>query len=410
MSKVVEKFIEYVKIDTEPVPGAGVVPTTEKEFDLARVLVKQLQDMGVPDVRLDEKHCFVYATIPSNLPEDKKVPAIGFMAHMDTAPDMSGKDVKPRVLCYEGGDIVLNEELNIVMKISETPELPTYIGKHLIVTDGTTLLGADDKAGIAEIMEMAEYFMTNPEVPHGTIKIAFTPDEEGGGGIHYFDIEAFGADGAYTVDGGILGGMDYECFNAAGAELTITGYAIHPGSAKGRMLNAALIGMEFNSLLPVEQIPAYTEGAEGFFHLSSFTGNVDQAVLDYAIRDHDRTKFEQKKALFLACAEFLNTKYGRKVAEVKLTEQYCNMKEMIIPEHTHLIDNANEAMRRLGITPINSPIRGGTDGSTLSFRGLPCPNLCTGGHNCHGRFEYACVEEMESCVEILKNIIKIYAE
>lgn len=410
MSNVIEKFLKYVKIDTQSADEQDCFPSTEKQKELGRLLAKELQEMGASDVVFDENYCYVYATVPANLRKEKQAPVIGFISHMDTSPAVSGKDVKPRIVeNYSGGDILLNAEEHIVLSEAENPELAHLLGKSLIVTDGTTLLGADDKAGVAEIMTLAEYLLTHPEVEHGTIRIGFTPDEEVGQGVDHFDVEGFGADFAYTVDGGELGELEYENFNAAGAKLIVNGYSVHPGSAKNKMLNAVLLAQEFQSLLPVHENPASTEGYEGFFHPDSIKGSVEKVTVDYIIRDHSREKFEQKKALFLKCADFLNEKYGREIFMVQMKDSYYNMKEKILPQNAHLIDNAVKAMEMAGVVPKISPIRGGTDGARLSFMGLPCPNLCTGGANFHGRFEYACVESMESCVEILKNIVSLYA-
>ena len=372
----------------------------------------ELKEMGASDVRMDEEYGYVYATIPSTLKEGgKEVPVIGFIAHMDTSPAVSGKDVKPRIVeNYDGKDIVLNQELNIILPVEENPELLEYEGKKLIVTDGTTLLGADDKAGVAEIMTMAQTLLAHPEKEHGTIRIAFTPDEEVGRGVDHFDVEGFQADYAYTVDGGALGELEYESFNAAGARLHVNGYSVHPGSAKNKMLNAILLAQEFQSLLPVFETPAATEGYEGFYHADRMTGTVESAQVDYIIRDHARELFEKKKAYFRETADFLNKKYGKEIFTVEMQDSYYNMKEKIYPENAHLIDTAVKAMEEAGVTPLIAPIRGGTDGSRLSFMGLPCPNLCTGGMNYHGRYEYVCIESMEKCVEIILNIISLYAE
>lgn len=372
----------------------------------------ELKEMGASDVRMDEEYGYVYATIPSTLKEEgKEVPVIGFIAHMDTSPAVSGKDVKPRIVeNYDGKDIVLNQELNIILPVEENPELLEYEGKKLIVTDGTTLLGADDKAGVAEIMTMAQTLLAHPEKEHGTIRIAFTPDEEVGRGVDHFDVEGFQADYAYTVDGGALGELEYESFNAAGARLHVNGYSVHPGSAKNKMLNAILLAQEFQSLLPVFETPAATEGYEGFYHADRMTGTVESAQVDYIIRDHSRELFEKKKAYFREAADFLNKKYGKEIFTVEMQDSYYNMKEKIYPENAHLIDTAVKAMEEAGVTPLIAPIRGGTDGSRLSFMGLPCPNLCTGGMNYHGRYEYVCIESMEKCVEIILNIISLYAE
>lgn len=412
MSTVVDKFLKYVTIDTQSDEDSTTSPSTEKQKDLARLLMGELKEMGASDVRMDEEYGYVYATIPSTLKEEgKEVPVIGFIAHMDTSPAVSGKDVKPRIVeNYDGKDIVLNQELNIILPVEENPELLEYEGKKLIVTDGTTLLGADDKAGVAEIMTMAQTLLAHPEKEHGTIRIAFTPDEEVGRGVDHFDVEGFQADYAYTVDGGALGELEYESFNAAGARLHVNGYSVHPGSAKNKMLNAILLAQEFQSLLPVFETPAATEGYEGFYHADRMTGTVESAQVDYIIRDHSRELFEKKKAYFREAADFLNKKYGKEIFTVEMQDSYYNMKEKIYPENAHLIDTAVKAMEEAGVTPLIAPIRGGTDGSRLSFMGLPCPNLCTGGMNYHGRYEYVCIESMEKCVEIILNIISLYAE
>ncbi|WP_462414806.1 peptidase T [Eisenbergiella tayi] len=412
MSTVVDKFLKYVTIDTQSDEDSTTSPSTEKQKDLARLLVGELKEMGASDVRMDEEYGYVYATIPSTLKEEgKEVPVIGFIAHMDTSPAVSGKDVKPRIVeNYDGKDIVLNQELNIILPVEENPELLEYEGKKLIVTDGTTLLGADDKAGVAEIMTMAQTLLAHPEKEHGTIRIAFTPDEEVGRGVDHFDVEGFQGDYAYTVDGGALGELEYESFNAAGARLHVNGYSVHPGSAKNKMLNAILLAQEFQSLLPVFETPAATEGYEGFYHADRMTGTVESAQADYIIRDHSRELFEKKKAYFREAADFLNKKYGKEIFTVEMQDSYYNMKEKIYPENAHLIDTAVKAMEEAGVTPLIAPIRGGTDGSRLSFMGLPCPNLCTGGMNYHGRYEYVCIESMEKCVEIILNIISLYAE
>ncbi len=397
MRSVKERFLEYIALDTQSQDDVEEVPSTKKQWQLADRLVEELKQIGASDVHTGE-HCYVYATIPATC--DKKRPVLGFIAHMDTATAMSGKDVKAKVIAYQGGDIVLNEALGIVMKAEQFPALVDEIGKDVIVTDGTTLLGADDKAGVAEIMTMAEYLLANPQIPHGEIKIGFTPDEEVGRGVDFFDVEGFGADGAYTVDGGAVGELEYENFNAAAAKVKIHGTSIHPGSAKGQMKNALLIGMELEGMLPQEQKPAYTEGYEGFFHLDTMEGSVEEAGMVYIIRDHDRAKFEVKKQLFTRVVEFLNAKYGGGTVELSLKDSYYNMKEKLAG-HMELVENAKAAMEKLGITPHICPIRGGTDGARLSYMGLPCPNLCTGGYNCHGKFEYISVQDMEKVVELL---------
>ena len=396
-------FLKYVKIDTQSAEGTEASPSTAKQHNLAKILVSQLKEMGAQEVTYDEAHCYVYATVPASH-GCEGAPVIGFIAHMDTSPAVTGDGVKPRIVeNYQGGDILLNEEKQIVMKVADFPELPSYKGKRLIVTDGTTLLGADDKAGIAEIMAMAEYLLAHPEIPHGKIRVGFTPDEEVGAGADYFDVKLFGADYAYTVDGGRLGELEYENFNAAGAKVVVHGRSVHPGEAKDKMRNAILMAQEFQTLLPVAENPMYTCGYEGFYHLGWLNGSVEEATADYIIRDHDREKFQKKKELFLQAGDFLNRKYGEGTFEIELKDSYYNMKE-IIQGHMGLIDNAKEAMEELGITPIVVPIRGGTDGARLSFMGLPCPNLCTGGANFHGRFEYACADHMEIIVELLAKI------
>ena len=410
MSSVVDKFLRYVKIDTQSWSPSDTFPSTEKQKDLGRLLAKELQEMGASDVKFDEQFGYVYATIPSTLKEGKAAPVLGFISHMDTAMAVSGKDVKPRIVeSYPGGDIVLNEALSVVLREEENPELAGYVGKSLIVTDGTTLLGADDKAGVAEIMTMAEYLLAHPEIEHGTIRIGFTPDEEVGGGVDHFDVEGFGADYAYTVDGGELGELEYENFNAADVVLRVNGYSVHPGSAKGKMKNAILLAQEFQAMLPVHEAPEATEGYEGFYHPGTIQGNAEHVDVDYIIRDHDREKFEEKKAFFLKTAEFLNGKYGVDTFVVEMEDSYYNMKEKIMPENAHLINNAAKAMEMADVKPLISPIRGGTDGARLSFMGLPCPNLCTGGLNFHGKYEYICIESMEKVVQILLNIISLYA-
>jgi len=404
---VVERFLNYVAVDTESVEDAACFPSSEKQKNLAKMLVEELAAIGAENPRIDE-FGYVYATIPAT--SDKKVPVLGFLAHMDTSPAMSGKDVKARVVKnYDGGKIVLNEKENIAMDADMFPSLRHNVGKDLIVTDGTTLLGADDKAGIAEIMTMAEILLSDKSIPHGTIQIAFTPDEEVGAGVDHFDVEGFGAEFGYTVDGGALGEIEYENFNAASGRLKIHGTSIHPGSAKGKMVNALLVGMEFQQMLPVEQNPAYTEGYEGFFHLDRMTGGVEEAELFYIIRDHDKEKFEEKKARFEKTAAFLNEKYGAGTVDCVVKDSYYNMKEKVEP-FMFLIDNAKKAMEEKGILPIVTPIRGGTDGARLSFMGLPCPNLCTGGENFHGKYEYVPVQDMEKIVEFLLHLIKVYQE
>ncbi|MBO5292409.1 MAG: peptidase T [Lachnospiraceae bacterium] len=410
MSTLLERFYQYVQIDTQSSEDSVSCPSTQKQFDLARLLAAQLKELGASSVRLDEKNCYVYAELPATEGVPASVPSIGFIAHMDTSPAVSGKGVSPQLVKhYDGGDILLSKEEHIVLSPKDFPELLHYIGQDLITTDGTTLLGADDKAGVAEIMTMAEYLLTHPELRHGKICIAFTPDEEVGCGVDAFDIEHFGADYAYTVDGGPIGELEYENFNAAGAILTVNGRSVHPGDAKGKMLNSILLLQEFQSMLPQKEMPQYTEKYEGFLHLDSIRGNVEQTIAEYIIRDHDRSKFEAKKELFETICSRLNEKYGAGTFIAEIKDSYYNMKEKITP-HMFLIDHAKKAMKDCGVTPIIQPIRGGTDGARLSFMGLPCPNLCTGGHNYHGRYEYCCVQSMETIVEILVKLAVSFAE
>lgn len=406
MQSVTERFLKYVEFDTQSIEDMETVPSTEKQKILARALAGELKEIGAQNVRMDD-HSYVYATIPAT--SKKKLPAIGFISHMDTSDAISGKDVKPRIIKnYDGKDIILNEELKIIMETSQYPGLEEYAGQDLIVTDGTTLLGADDKAGIAEIMFMAETLLTHPEIEHGTIQIGFTPDEEVGHGVDFFDVKGFGADFAYTVDGGELGEIEYDNFNAAAAKLQIQGTSIHPGSAKNKMINALLLAMEFQNMLPAEQNPMYTEDREGFYMLSSLEGSVDTAKASYIIRDHDKKKFEEKKERFQKIADYLNDKYGYGTFSVNIKDSYYNMKEMIEP-HIHLIENAKQAMEELGVTPNIVPIRGGTDGARLSYMNLPCPNLCTGGNNFHGRYEYISIQSMEKVTDIILKIIELYS-
>jgi tripeptide aminopeptidase len=398
---LIERLLRYVKIDTQSDEEAVSQPSTQKQHDLARLLYKELCDMGVP-AHYDTQHCYVYAKLPGN------EPAIGFVAHMDTSPACSGRDVRPRIVeNYQGQNIVLSEQpaaAPVVMRTSDFPELLSHIGEDLIVTDGTTLLGSDDKSGVAEIMNLFEYYTSHPEIPHRTICAAFTPDEEIGRGTENFDTEAFGAKQAYTVDGGKLGEIEYECFNAASAAVEITGRSVHPGDAKNAMINAALVGMEFIALLPPSDRPEHTEGYEGFYHLTGMEGDVERAVLKYIVRDHDSAKFAARKEFLLRSAAFINDKYralaGTDVLRITIKDQYYNM-AIPMKNHMELITDAQKAMRQLGITPIVQPIRGGTDGAALTYRGIPCPNLCTGGYNFHGRCEYASVQEIEKCAELL---------
>lgn len=409
LSQTAERFLRYAVIDTQSADDKEQMPSTEKQRVLGRMLAEELREMGVSEVREDENG-YVYGMIPSNLEEGAAAPALGFISHMDTAPAFSGENVKPRIIeNYDGEDICLNKEASIWLSVKEFPEMKRYKGQTLITTDGTTLLGADDKAGVAEIMTMASWFLAHPEEKHGKICIAFTPDEEVGRGADRFDVAGFGADVAYTVDGGAIGELEYENFNAASGRVRLHGASIHPGSAKGKMKNALLMGMEFQSLLPVFENPMYTEGYESFFHLDRMEGNVEEAELEYIIRDHDRVKFERKKELFKAAGAFMNQKYGEGAAEVYVKDSYFNMKEKIEP-YMYLIDEAKAAMEELDIAPVIVPIRGGTDGARLSYMGLPCPNICTGGHNFHGKYEYICAESMETITELLIRIAKRFVK
>ena len=404
---VLERFLRYIAVDTMSEPEKEQIPSTEKQRVLGAMLAQELKDMGASDVRMAD-HAYVYAAIPATT--DKKIPVLGLIAHMDTACACSGKDVKPRfVKNYDGGNIVMDPKTGLSMGPDQYPELKNYVGQDLITTDGSTLLGADDKAGVAEIMAMAQYLINHPEIPHGTIKIGFTPDEEVVRGADLFDVEGFGADVAYTVDGGALGELEYETFNAASAKVTVHGFSIHPGSAKGKMKNSILMAMEFQRMLPGFDTPAYTQGYEGFFHLTNITGEVEETVMDYIIRDHDMKKFEQKKEYIRKVAEFLNLKYGEGTIELVMKDSYYNMKEKL-KDRMYLIDIAQEAMDELWIAPIIEPVRGGTDGARLSYMGLPCPNLCTGGHNFHGKFEYIPVQSMEKVTELLVEIVKKFEE
>lgn len=407
MSRTIDYFLQYAKIDTQSDESTGTTPSTEKQRVLAELLVKQLKEMGAEEITYDEEYGYVYASVPASAGLEDR-PMLGFIAHMDTSPAVSGEDVKPRIVeKYDGGDIILNQVENIVLRVAEFPEIAKLTGQDLIVTDGTTLLGADDKAGIAEIMAAAEHLLKHPEIPHGKLRIGFTPDEEIGEGADHFDVKLFGADFAYTVDGGELGELEDETFNAASGRLVVHGRSVHPGSAKGKMINAILVAQEFQSMLPVFQNPMYTEGREGFFHLDAISGNVEETVAEYIIRDHDRTLFEEKKALFVSCADFLNRKYGEGTVTAEVKDSYYNMKEVLVP-HAHLMENASRILRELGVEPKVTPIRGGTDGARLSYMGLPCPNLCTGGANFHSRFEYACVQSMEKVTELLVRLAERY--
>ena len=407
MEKILDRFLRYVSVDTKADPESESQPSAARELDLLKMLRDELIAMGV-EATLDE-YGYVMGTIPSNCGKDN-VPAIGFIAHADTAPDASGANVKPQIVeNYDGGEIALTGVPGLSLKPSDFPEMLQYVGQTLITTDGTTLLGADDKAGIAEIMNAVQYIVEHPEFKHGEIKIGFTPDEEIGRGVVKFDVAKFGAKYAYTMDGGSVGELEYENFNAAGATITIQGCNVHPGTAKGKMKNASLIAMELHNLLPVEQRPEYTCGYEGFFHLISFKGEVESATFSYIIRDHNMQLFEEKKALIQKCVDFINAKYGEGTATLDLKHQYYNMRKEVEP-HYHIVETAMKAMEMEGIKPKIQPIRGGTDGANLSFMGLPCPNIFAGGHNFHGKMEYVPLESMEKASKVILNIIQLYAE
>lgn len=406
MEKILDRFLRYVAIDTQSDENSESQPSAAKELDLLKLLCKELNDMGV-EATLDE-YGYVMGTLPSNI--DKKVPAIGFIAHVDTSPDASGANVKPQIIeNYDGSDIALKGVPGLYLKPSEFPELLAHKGETIITTDGTTLLGADDKAGVAEIMNAVQYMVEHPEFKHGDIKIGFTPDEEIGRGVVKFDVKKFGADYAYTMDGGEIGELEFENFNAASAKIHIQGRNVHPGYAKDKMKNAILIGMEFNDLLPIGQRPELTEGYDGFFHIISFKGSVEEADFGYIIRDHDRKKFEEKKELIAQCAHFINVKYGEGTATLEVKDQYYNMREQVEPYY-FIVEKAVKAMEMAGVKPKIQPIRGGTDGANLSFKGLPCPNIFAGGMNFHGKMEFAPLENIEKASEVVLNIIKLYAE
>ena len=403
---LIERFLNYVKFDTKSDEETGVTPSTPGQMVFARFLKEEVENMGLSDVVLDE-HGYLYATLPANT--DKDLPVVGFISHMDTAPDMSGKNVNPRIVKnYQGGPIVLNEAENIVMSPDEFPEMLNYLGQDLIVTDGTTLLGADDKAGIAEILDAVRYLQEHPEIKHGKIRVGFNPDEDIGLGAHKFNVELFGCDFAYTMDGGAVGELEYENFNAAGAKITIQGRNVHPGTAKGKMINSILLAGEFMTYLPADETPAHTEGYEGFFHVVGINGGVEQTTLQYIIRDHDRAKFEARKKLMEEAVAKLNSKYPG-AASLEMNDQYYNMREKIEPV-MHIIETAEKAMREAGVEPKVQPIRGGTDGAQLSFKGLPCPNIFAGGENMHGRYEFVSVQAMEKARDVVANICRLVAE
>jgi tripeptide aminopeptidase len=404
---VLEKFLRYISIDTQSDDSSTSYPSTGKQFDLLNLLVDELKEIGLSDVSIDEKG-YVMATLPANITQD--VPVIGFLAHVDTSPDMPGVNIKPAIVkSYDGRDILLNKELKLVLSPREFPELLDYKGQTIITTDGTTLLGADDKAGIAEIMTAMEFLIKNPSIPHGTIKLGFTPDEEIGRGVDHFDVKKFGAEYGYTVDGGAVGELEFENFNAAMARISIQGRNIHPGYAKDKMINSLIITSELNALLPVNERPEFTQDYEGFYHLIKIEGSVEKASMQYIIRDHDRLKFEQKKEFMKQACEFMNKKFGKGVVELDLKDQYFNMREKVEPVY-HVVEKAIRAMEAVGVKPKVKPIRGGTDGARLSYMGLPCPNIFAGGHNFHGKFEFVPLESMEKSVQVIVKLAELYAE
>jgi tripeptide aminopeptidase len=407
MQKIIDRFVKYVKIDTQSDENNPAFPSTEKQWDLAKLLVEELNEIGMQDVTLDE-NCYVMATLPSNV--DFKVPTIGFIAHIDTSPDYSGTNVNPQFHPnYDGKDIILNKEQNIVLSPDYFDDLLQYKGQTIITTDGTTLLGADDKAGVTEIVSAMEHLINNPQIKHGKIRICFTPDEEVGKGAHMFDVEKFGAEWAYTMDGSQVGELEYENFNAAGAKVTINGKIVHPGYAKGKMINSMLIANEFISGLPKNEIPQETEGYEGFYHLHGMSGEVEKSTLEYIIRDHDFDLFEARKVTFQKVADALNKKLGSDIVQVEIKDQYYNMRKKIEPV-MHIVDIAEEAMKQLNIKPLIKAIRGGTDGSQLSYKGLPCPNIFAGGHNFHGRYEYIAAESLQLATDVIVKIAELTAE
>ncbi len=411
MQHIINRFISYVTVDTESDPNSDTTPSTAKQWDLANQLVEELKAIGMQDVTIDE-HAYIMATLPSNV--EHEVPVIGFVSHFDTTPDFTGANVKPQIIeNYDGGDIILNKEQNIVLTPSYFKDLLQYKGQTIITTDGTTLLGADDKAGITEIVTAMEYLIQHPEIKHGKIRVGFTPDEEIGRGAHKFDVDKFGADWAYTMDGSQIGELEYENFNAAGAKITFQGKSVHPGYARNKMINSMLIANKFISKLPKAEVPEATSGYEGFFHVTGISGSIEETTVQLIIRDHDKKKFEKRKKLVKKITEELNRKYekqfGGDIAKAEIKDQYFNMKEKVEPV-MHIVEIAEKAMNDLGITPIIKPIRGGTDGSQLSYMGLPCPNIFAGGHNFHGKYEYVPVESMQKAVEVIVRIAEITAE
>lgn len=403
---VLDRFLKYIAVETTSEESSMTCPSTKGQLELGAILVEELKAMGLEDANMDDNG-YVMATLPSNM--DKEVPTIGFIAHMDTAPDLTTKDINPRIVKnYDGGDVILNEELDIVLSPTDFPEMAVYAGQDLVVTDGKTLLGADDKAGVAEIMTAIATLVENPEIKHGTIKVGFTPDEEIGRGADKFDVERFNADYAYTLDGGPIGELEYESFNANNPKLVIHGRNVHPGYAKDRMINSMDIMMELHGMLPVADKPQFTAGYEGFFHQTFITGSVEQTSTGYIIRDHDRTKFEARKQLLVDAVDFINKKYGEGTVDLEMKDSYYNMGEKIEPVF-HIVDIVKDVMEDLGIEPLVHPIRGGTDGSRLSYMGLPCPNIFAGGHNFHGKHEFVPVQSMEKAVDVVVGIVKAFA-
>jgi tripeptide aminopeptidase len=410
MQHIIDRFISYVTIDTESDPNSETTPSTAKQWDLANKLVDELKAIGMQDVTIDDKS-YIMATLPSNVAHE--VPTIGFVAHFDTTPDFTGKDVKPQIVKnYDGNDIVLNAAKNIVISPKYFKDLLLYKGQTLITTDGTTLLGADDKAGITEIVSAMEFLIKNPEIKHGKIRVGFTPDEEIGRGAHHFDVEKFACDWAYTMDGSQIGELEYENFNAAGVKITFKGKSVHPGYAKGKMINSMLLANEFMNELPKDEIPQETKGYEGFFHVTQLSGSIEETQLELIIRDHDAKKFKKRKAFVHAITKKMNKKYAKQFGEdiviTVVKDQYYNMKEKVVPVF-HIINIAEKAMKNLGIKPLIKPIRGGTDGCQLSYKGLPCPNIFAGGHNFHGKYEYVPVESMQKATDVIIQIAQITA-
>ena len=410
MQHIIDRFISYVTIDTESDPNSKTTPSTPKQWDLANKLVEELKTIGMQDVTIDDK-AYIMATLPSTV--DHEVPTIGFISHFDTSPDFIGANVNPQVVTnYDGGDIVLNTAKNIVLSPKYFKDLLQYKGQTLITTDGTTLLGADDKAGITEIVSAMEYLIQHPEIKHGKIRIGFTPDEEIGRGAHHFDVDKFGADWAYTMDGSQVGELEYENFNAAGAKITFKGKSVHPGYAKGKMINSMLIANDFINALPKGETPEETRGYEGFFHVHHLSGSIEESVVELIIRDHNKKKFEKRKVLITKITQKINKKYakqfGEDIAIAEINDQYYNMKEKVLPVK-HIVDVAEQAMKELGIKPVIKPIRGGTDGSQLSYKGLPCPNIFAGGHNFHGKYEYVPVESIQKAIQVIVKIAELTA-